>query len=57
MRNGFGGDETVILFPCSKASVTIAQWNLELWPGYETSIRQHEKSLLLNCDIKCKVSG
>jgi len=28
---------------------------LELWPGYETSIRQHEKDILLSTEITHKV--
>jgi aubergine-like protein len=26
-----------------------------LWPGYETSIRQYEKNILVNCDMRFKV--
>ncbi len=39
----------------SKASKTLPQHKLEVWPGYDTSIRQHEQELLLNCEVKCKV--
>jgi len=28
---------------------------MELWPGYETSIRQHEKDILLSTEITHKV--
>lgn len=37
------------------AQVEIRQYNLELWPGYTTSIRQHENQLLLNAEITHKV--
>ena len=30
-------------------------WKLELWPGYVTSIRQHESQLLMCCEPKFKV--
>lgn len=26
-----------------------------MWPGYETSIRDHERGILLNCDVAHKV--
>ena len=29
--------------------------SLEVWPGYVTSIRQHEEQILLCCEISCKV--
>ncbi|XP_076274954.1 piwi-like protein Siwi [Rhynchophorus ferrugineus] len=35
--------------------VTIPQYNLELWPGYITSMRQHEKQIMLNIDLNFKV--
>ena len=31
------------------------QHKLEIWPGYVTSIRQHEEQILLCCEISCKV--
>ncbi|CAH1169267.1 unnamed protein product [Phyllotreta striolata] len=34
---------------------TIPDHQLELWPGFFTSIRQHEGQLLLNCELKFKV--
>lgn len=30
-----------------KACVKLDEWKLELWPGYVTSIRQHEKEVRL----------
>ena len=33
----------------------MAAWKIELWPGYVTSIRQHEHKLLLCCEPKFKV--
>lgn len=27
---------------------------MQLWPGYETSIRYHEDGILLNCDVAHK---
>ncbi|CRL03804.1 CLUMA_CG016148, isoform A [Clunio marinus] len=36
------------------AATTIHNLKLQIWPGYTTSIRQHEQDLLLNCDINHK---
>lgn len=33
----------------------MSQFHIQLWPGYQTSIRAHEKDILLNCDIIHKV--
>ena len=38
-----------------KAAVTLAAHKLEIWPGYVTSIRQHEDQILLCCEVSCKV--
>jgi len=38
-----------------KAAVVLNQHKLEIWPGYVTSIRQHEDQILLCCEISCKV--
>lgn len=35
--------------------MTIAQHHLELWPGYLTSIRQHENQILMCAEITSKV--
>jgi len=35
--------------------IEIKRYNLEIWPGYNTSIRQHEKDVLLNIDFLHKV--
>ncbi|KAJ8925852.1 hypothetical protein NQ315_009704 [Exocentrus adspersus] len=37
------------------ARVSIPEHRLELWPGYYTSMRQHERDILMNCDIQFKV--
>ena len=37
------------------AKITMTNHKLELWPGYETSIRQHEDSMLLCCEVSHKV--
>merc|ERR1719348_863584 len=37
------------------AAIRMANHRLELWPGYETSIRQHEDSMLLCCEVSHKV--
>ncbi|XP_055323202.1 piwi-like protein Siwi [Sitodiplosis mosellana] len=37
------------------ARIVIRQHNIELWPGYTTSIRQHEKNLLMMAEIKHKL--
>ena len=36
------------------AKIELKQYKLELWPGYETSIRQHEEDILLCCEITHK---
>jgi len=38
-----------------KAAVHFNQYKLELWPGYVTSIRQHEHRILLCCEIGNKI--
>ncbi|KAJ8967856.1 hypothetical protein NQ317_018350 [Molorchus minor] len=35
--------------------IAVPEHRLELWPGYYTSMRQHEKNILMNCDVKFKV--
>merc|ERR1712112_564610 len=37
------------------ARINMSNHKLELWPGYETSIRQHEDSMLLCCEVSHKV--
>jgi len=37
------------------AKIMLTNHKLELWPGYETSIRQHEDSILLCCEISHKI--
>ena len=39
----------------AKAAVKLPQHKLEIWPGYVTSIRQHEEKMLLCCEVTCKV--
>lgn len=36
------------------AKIPIPQYEIELWPGYVTSIRQHENNILLCCEISHK---
>ncbi|KAK7869731.1 hypothetical protein R5R35_011798 [Gryllus longicercus] len=38
-----------------KAKVEVREYKLELWPGYVTSIRQHENSILMCSEITHKV--
>ena len=38
-----------------QSAIKLDRWGLELWPGYVTSIRQHENDLLLCCEISHKV--
>jgi len=38
-----------------KAAVVMKNYKLEIWPGYVTSIRQHEKNVLLCCEISNKI--
>lgn len=35
--------------------IVVAKHKLELWPGYLTSIRQHETEILMCCEITHKV--
>ncbi|XP_023160702.1 protein piwi [Drosophila hydei] len=37
------------------ARVSLSNFSIELWPGYETSIRQHEKDILVCAEITHKV--
>ncbi|XP_046997505.1 piwi-like protein Siwi isoform X1 [Schistocerca americana] len=37
------------------ARISVKEYRLELWPGYITSIRQHENSILMNSEINFKV--
>lgn len=39
----------------AKATVNMPNAQLQLWPGYQTSIRQHETSIMLCADITNKV--
>ncbi|ENN72042.1 hypothetical protein D910_08708 [Dendroctonus ponderosae] len=39
----------------SKLKVTLAEHNLEVWPGFLTSMRQFERSIMLNVDLSFKV--
>lgn len=39
----------------AQAKIPIREYNLELWPGYVTSIRQHENNLLMCAEISTKV--
>jgi len=38
-----------------KAAITLKDWKLELWPGYMTSMRQHEKDVMLCCEVSTKI--
>ena len=38
-----------------KAAIMLKQHKPELWPGYVTSIRQHEEKILLCCEISHKI--
>lgn len=33
----------------------LRNYNIQLWPGYDTSVRQHEYDILLNVDVRNKV--
>lgn len=37
------------------AKINISEFNIQLWPGYKTSIRQHESDLLMCAEITHKV--
>lgn len=39
----------------SKAIKIVPGYRLSVWPGYDTSIRQHDDGLLINCDLTSKV--
>jgi len=38
-----------------KAKVDLPEWKLELWPGYITTMRQHEQNILLCCETTSKI--
>nr|CAI5824559.1 unnamed protein product [Callosobruchus analis] len=37
------------------SKIAVHEHKLELWPGYFTSIRQHENNILMACDVTFKV--
>ena len=37
------------------AAIAVPQFNLEIWPGYITTVRQHEHNLLLNAEVSNKI--
>jgi len=37
------------------AAVILKDWKLELWPGYVTSMRQHENDVMLCCEVSTKI--
>ncbi|CAD6222562.1 GSCOCT00001028001.2-RA-CDS [Cotesia congregata] len=39
----------------AQAKVEIPEYRFELWPGYQTSIRQHERDVLMGVEITHKV--
>lgn len=39
----------------SYCQIALGQFNIELWPGFNTSIRKHEQDILLNCVVAHKV--
>ncbi|XP_057321204.1 piwi-like protein Siwi isoform X2 [Microplitis mediator] len=39
----------------ANARVEIPEYRFQLWPGYQTSIRQHERDVLMGCEITHKV--
>ena len=43
------------IFLDPKAAIILKQHKLEVWPGYVTSIRQHEEKILLYCEISRKI--
>ncbi|XP_041675230.1 LOW QUALITY PROTEIN: protein aubergine [Drosophila eugracilis] len=38
-----------------KAKINLENYRMELWPGYQTSIRQHERDILLCAELAHKV--
>lgn len=38
-----------------EAKIDMKEFDLTIWPGYSTSIRQHETEILVNCEIMHKV--
>lgn len=58
LRRAMGGLNLQLIgrnFFDPKAKICIKEFNLELWPGYTTSIRQHENNILLCAEISHKV--
>lgn len=44
-----------MIYSFSLPQIRIPEFRLQLWPGYSTSIRQHESTLLMNAEIKFKL--
>ena len=40
----------------ARAKISVSDYKLELWPGYLTSIRQHENDILMCAEITHKVT-
>lgn len=40
----------------AKAKIPVPQFKLEIWPGYDNTIRQHENEILMGVDVKYKIS-
>ena len=37
------------------ATINKPEWQVSIWPGYKTTIRQHEQELLMGCEISHKI--
>jgi aubergine-like protein len=37
------------------AVINITEWQISVWPGYKTTIRQHEQELLMGCEVTHKM--
>ena len=46
---------SVFFFICIRFQVKVPSLRLEIWPGYITSIRQHEEDILVCAEISHKI--
>lgn len=45
----------MIFFSPHFVQINLTNFRLQLWPGYETSIRYHDDGVMVNCDVAHKV--
>ena len=38
-----------------QACIELPEWQISIWPGYKTTIRDHERGLCLSCEVTHKI--